>query len=93
MKIRIRLLFLLVIALITPIHAQKNTRFLNIGLREGLANASVSSMVQDAAGFIWIGTQGGLHRWDGQTFALYENEPFNRDSLHQIGRASCMERG
>jgi diguanylate cyclase (GGDEF)-like protein len=75
-----------------PVQAQKPSRFLNIGLREGLANASVSSMVQDAAGFIWIGTQGGLHRWDGQSFALYENEPFNRDSLpHNLIQTMYMD--
>lgn len=75
-----------------PVQAQKPARFLNIGLREGLANASVSSMVQDAAGFIWIGTQGGLHRWDGQSFALYENEPFNRDSLpHNLIQTMYMD--
>ncbi|MFH2116112.1 MAG: two-component regulator propeller domain-containing protein, partial [Spirochaetota bacterium] len=77
---------------VLPVQAQKPARFLNIGLREGLANASVSSMVQDAAGFIWIGTQGGLHRWDGQSFALYENEPFNRDSLpHNLIQTMYMD--
>lgn len=77
---------------VLPVQAQKPTRFFNIGLREGLANASVSSMVQDAAGFIWIGTQGGLHRWDGRSFALYENEPFNRDSLpHNLIQTMYMD--
>jgi diguanylate cyclase (GGDEF)-like protein len=77
---------------VLPVQAQKPARFQNIGLREGLANASVSSMVQDAAGFIWIGTQGGLHRWDGQSFALYENEPFNRDSLpHNLIQTMFMD--
>ena len=61
--------------------AEEVVRFVNTGMREGLANASVSSMVQDAAGFIWIGTQGGLHRWDGRSFTLYENEPFDPESL------------
>jgi len=61
--------------------AEEVVRFINTGMREGLANASVSAMVQDAAGFIWIGTQGGLHRWDGRFFTLYENEPFDATSL------------
>ncbi|OHD80020.1 MAG: hypothetical protein A3J97_15365 [Spirochaetes bacterium RIFOXYC1_FULL_54_7] len=92
---RIRISFIIICAailVVLPVQAQKPTRFLNIGLREGLANASVSSMVQDAAGFIWIGTQGGLHRWDGQSFALYENEPFNRDSLpHNLIQTMYMD--
>lgn len=64
-----------------PAAAADVVRFVNLGLGDGLANASVSSMVQDAAGFIWIGTQGGLHRWDGLSFTLYENEPFDPESL------------
>ncbi|OHD26186.1 MAG: hypothetical protein A2Y38_26765 [Spirochaetes bacterium GWB1_59_5] len=67
-------------------------RFINTGMREGLANASVSSMVQDAAGFIWIGTQGGLHRWDGRSFTLYENEPFDTSSLpHNLIQTLYMD--
>lgn len=60
---------------------ERAVRFLNTGVREGLANASVSSIVQDAAGFIWLGTQGGLHRWDGSSFTVYENEPFDDTTL------------
>jgi len=49
-------------------------------------------MVQDAAGFIWIGTQGGLHRWDGKSFHLYENEPFDPESLpHNLIQTLYMD--
>jgi diguanylate cyclase (GGDEF)-like protein len=49
-------------------------------------------MVQDAAGFIWVGTQGGLHRWDGRSFTLYENEPFDRASLpHNLIQTLYMD--
>jgi diguanylate cyclase (GGDEF)-like protein len=80
-------------ATLLPATAQpKPVRFTNIGLRDGLANASVSSMVQDAAGFIWIGTQGGLHRWDGHSFQLYENEPFIPNSLpHNLIQTMFMD--
>ncbi len=72
--------------------ADEVVRFINTGMREGLANASVSAMVQDAAGFIWIGTQGGLHRWDGRSFTLYENEPFDASSLpHNLIQTLFMD--
>jgi len=72
--------------------ADEVVRFINTGMREGLANASVSAMVQDAAGFIWIGTQGGLHRWDGRSFTLYENEPFDASSLpHNLIQTLYMD--
>ncbi len=56
-------------------------RFEHIGTAEGLPNDAVSAMVQDSRGFIWIGTQGGLVRWDGYRFELFENEPFNDNTL------------
>ena len=71
---------------------ERAVRFVNIGVREGLANASVSSIVQDEAGFIWVGPQGGLHRWDGMSFRLYENEPFDDASLpHNLIQTMYMD--
>lgn len=55
--------------------------FTTIGTRDGLPNSSVSAIVQDAKGFLWLGTQGGLVRYDGYSFKLYESEPFERNSL------------
>lgn len=47
----------------------------------GLAQNTVTAMVQDADGFVWIGTQGGLHRFDGQRYTLYQPDPGNAGSL------------
>jgi signal transduction histidine kinase/ligand-binding sensor domain-containing protein len=35
---------------------------------EGLPNNSVTSVLQSSDGFLWVGTQGGLARFDGVTF-------------------------
>ena len=35
---------------------------------EGLGNLNVTSLYQDTQGFLWIGTQGGLFRYDGYRF-------------------------
>ncbi len=35
---------------------------------QGLAQASVTALAQDADGFLWVGTFGGLARFDGLTF-------------------------
>ncbi len=86
------LAFALLSALLGASAEERAVRFINLGVREGLANASVSSLVQDAAGFIWIGTQGGLHRWDGNSFAIYENEPFDEQSLpHNLIQTMYMD--
>ena len=38
---------------------------------DGLAQNLVTALVQDSAGFIWVGTNRGLQRFDGYTFVPY----------------------
>ena len=52
-----------------------------LSIKDGLPNASVSGIVQDSKGFIWMTTQGGLCRYDGSGFKVYENEPFDENSI------------
>ncbi len=40
------------------------------GPAEGLQNLVVLSLAQDHAGYIWVGTEGGLYRYDGTRFRL-----------------------
>src|ERR1700689_5573438 len=35
---------------------------------DGLGNLSVNCMLQDRAGFLWIGTESGLYQYDGSRF-------------------------
>ena len=46
-------------------------RFHRRGPGEGLSNAVVTAVVQDHRGFIWIGTQDGLNRFDGYEFEVF----------------------
>jgi diguanylate cyclase (GGDEF)-like protein len=55
--------------------------FSSLGTRDGLPNASVSSIAQDSQGFLWFGTQGGLARYDGYSFKLFAHAPFDAGSL------------
>lgn len=48
------------------------------GRSEGLSNQVVTCLLQDHLGFLWIGTQSGLFRYDGQRFERFgvaENLP------------------
>ncbi len=38
---------------------------------EGLSQAVVQALYQDRAGYLWIGTQAGLNRYDGVSFTVY----------------------
>ncbi len=57
------------------------TRFESLTIEDGLRQNTAGSLLQDSQGFIWIGTEAGLHRYDGQEFRLFRHEPGNPDSL------------
>ncbi|HSW27969.1 MAG TPA: two-component regulator propeller domain-containing protein [Longimicrobiales bacterium] len=45
--------------------------FTTYGTAEGMVNPRVVSLLQDSSGFLWIGTHGGLLRFDGRGFQAY----------------------
>ena len=58
-----------------------NLQFHQIGKAQGLPQETVTALAQDNDGYLWIGTQTGLARYDGYTFYVYSNEPDNQASL------------
>ncbi len=53
----------------------------HLTISDGLPHSSVSKILQDSNGFMWIGTQSGLTRYDGYNFTTYLNNPFDSNSL------------
>lgn len=49
--------------------------------KNGLSQNDVRCVFQDSYGFIWIGTHGGLNRFDGYTFKVFQKEIGNKYSL------------
>ncbi len=43
-------------------------------IKDGLPSQSLKSVVQDQQGYIWLGTQFGLSRFDGNTFTNYNTQ-------------------
>ncbi|NND72259.1 MAG: GAF domain-containing protein, partial [Rhodothermales bacterium] len=69
-------------ALPSPLANEAPTlRFEQIAQEQGLEQVSANTIMQDRQGFIWIGTQGGLHRYDGIDFKVYKAIPFDTTSL------------
>lgn len=55
------------------VFAQNTERFYDITRRDGLASGSITSIVQDQQGLIWIGTKQGLNRYDGTEFIHFHS--------------------
>jgi diguanylate cyclase (GGDEF)-like protein len=47
----------------------------------GLANSALTAIAQDGDGFIWIGSQSGLMRFDGYRFRTFQHDPRDSGSI------------
>ncbi|WP_019029870.1 ligand-binding sensor domain-containing diguanylate cyclase [Colwellia piezophila] len=56
-------------------------RFNHLTNEDGLPQNSVQSTLQDSTGFLWIGTEEGLVRYDGYSLKVFKHEPSNSYSL------------
>lgn len=48
-----------------------HTEFRTLTIKDGLAGRIVFDVCQDRTGYVWIGTNGGLNRYDGYSMASY----------------------
>ncbi len=86
-----KLLLILFIAAIGQSIAQNNYRFRNYTINNGLSQSAVTTVVQDDIGTLWIGTQDGLNRFDGQNFENFTSdkiEGLENDYIHSSIKAS-----
>jgi len=59
----------------------RSVRFEQLGLEQGLSQNSVHALVQDRMGFLWIGTEDGLNRYDGYDFEVFRPDPTGAEGL------------
>ena len=58
---------------------------------DGLSQSEVTSILQDSKGFLWIGTRGGLNRYYGSSFKVFQNEIGNTNSLNNNSIETLFE--
>ncbi|MBS0461739.1 MAG: response regulator [Proteobacteria bacterium] len=51
------------------------------GVADGLPSSSVNAIAQDAQGYLWLGTDDGLARFDGIGFKVWRHDPADAASL------------
>jgi ligand-binding sensor domain-containing protein/signal transduction histidine kinase len=61
--------------------APRSLHFQHLGVEEGLPQESVLTILQDRSGFMWLGTQAGLARYDGYRYRVFRNDPNDSASL------------
>ncbi len=59
----------------------ENLQYTLITPRNGLPDNTVTAIIQDSKGFIWIGTARGLSRYDGYNFKVYMHDPLDSSSV------------
>lgn len=58
-----------------------NVRFRQLNISDELPNKIITSIVQDDRGFIWIGTQNGLCKYDGYRIERFNHDPADSNSI------------
>ncbi|MCO6499599.1 MAG: hypothetical protein J5I47_04370 [Vicingus serpentipes] len=61
--------------------SQNSYRFQRFSVEDGLSQNSVNYIFQDHNGFIWLGTQDGLNKYDGYKFIHYRKQINDTNSL------------
>ncbi|MCI1710000.1 MAG: ATP-binding protein [Chiayiivirga sp.] len=56
-------------------------RLQHLGIEQGLSQVSARAIAQDSEGMIWIGTQDGLNRYDGEEFRVFRRDAADPYSL------------
>lgn len=64
------LLAVLLLLLQPAVHGQRYP-FYNLSIEQGLIQSQAMCLAQDKAGHLWVGTLGGLSRYDGHSFTSY----------------------
>jgi PAS domain S-box-containing protein len=62
-------------------HGVDDVRFLRYGVEDGLSQLTVRALAQDRTGFVWLGTQDGLNRFDGHNFRVFRHDASDARSL------------
>ena len=68
-------------------------QFRHYNIENGMSSNTVYDILQDAEGYIWIGTDNGLNRFDGIEFTFYQKESASSPEF-LTNTISCLcERG
>ncbi len=78
--------------LILPLFAQNSGySFEHFTTNEGLSQITVKCLLQDKSGYLWIGTNDGLNRYDGYKFKTFRHIPYDKNTIYNNRISSIFE--
>src|ERR1700676_4632586 len=60
-----------ILVLTCPVLWAQDYHFRYFGVAEGLTNLGVRQIYQDRVGFLWVSTENGIFRYDGERFEAF----------------------
>ncbi|TDB63420.1 ligand-binding sensor domain-containing protein [Arundinibacter roseus] len=88
----IKLTYLLAfVALLAPGLWAQPMQIQHLTVKDGLSQSSPYHMLKDSRGFLWLGTQDGVNRFDGHHFRVYKPDARNPYSLKGVNIAGIVE--
>lgn len=79
--IRTSPLLLLLLSSLSLFAQPSPIQFDRFSTEQGLSNPLIRCIAQDKLGYMWIGTNNGLNRFDGYSFTSYFHDPADPGSL------------
>lgn len=76
-----RLFFLFAIVLLSSFCQGQSLRMSHLDQKQGLSQNTPTAFLQDRDGFMWVGTQDGLNRYDGYSFTVFRHDATDTNSL------------
>lgn len=80
-KTLLKYTFILLLIVTNSISGFCQLNFVSYTTKNNLSQSSVNIIKQDLQGFIWIGTDDGLNKFDGKDFQVFKNIPNNTNSI------------
>lgn len=79
---RLSCLLALCAAFHPSLRGQTGVLFDHVTVRQGLSQGTVNCILQDTQGFMWLGTQDGLNRFDGYDMKVFKHDPADPKTLN-----------
>lgn len=91
--------FILLVSFSLSVFGQRSFIFNRFSRNDGLNTNSVNCVWQDNKGFLWIGTENGIQRYDGRKFISFKSvgteheiPPFGVDQILNAGEGKMWIR-